>query len=70
MSKLKQKFFESLRGRNGMDDIGKTVLITSFLAYFLSVFLRNRLLWQKYSDSKRQRENRGHLSVMWKLKIL
>lgn len=44
MNKFKQKFFEVMCGRNGMDDIGRVIFIVSLLVYFFAAFMRNSSL--------------------------
>lgn len=44
MNKFKQKLYEFMRGRNGMDDLGKVVFFASFIVYFLAAFIRSGAL--------------------------
>lgn len=44
MNKFKQKFFEVMCGRNGMDDIGRVIFIVSLLVFFFAAFMRNSSL--------------------------
>lgn len=44
MNKFKQKSFEVMCGRNGMDDIGRVIFIVSLLVYFFAAFMRNSSL--------------------------
>lgn len=78
MNKFKQKFFEVMCGRNGMDDIGRVIFIVSLLVYFFAAFMRNSSLqvvalaglvytiYRVFSKDlrNRQEENRKYLQFL------
>ena len=41
MNKLRQKLIEVLQGRNGVDELGRVLLIASTVLYILAALLRS-----------------------------